>query len=116
MALFDRADYAQAWAYFTADLANTQQAGDEWAQAMTLVNMGTMATKLGDYAQAQKLIEDALALHRRVGQTWGLAKTLVDQGTLQIQLKQFAQARHVLTECQALCQELWAKDLRAGVK
>jgi tetratricopeptide (TPR) repeat protein len=112
---FDRGDYARAFAHFTTNLEREQRAGAEWAQAMTLVNMGSMATLLGDYGRAQQLIAEALQRHRRIGQGWGLAKTLADQGALYIQLGQLEQAQRVLSESQAICEEIQAEDLYARV-
>jgi predicted ATPase/DNA-binding SARP family transcriptional activator len=113
---FDRGDYAQAFAHFTTTLAREQRAGAEWAQAMTLVNMGNMAARLGDYERAQPLIAEALKRHRRVGQVWALAKTLMDQGALYLQLGQVEQAQQLLTEGHALCEQIQDEALLARAK
>jgi predicted ATPase/DNA-binding SARP family transcriptional activator len=113
---FDRGDYEQAWSHFTTTLGREQRAGAEWAQAMTLSNMGKMATELGDYGRAQELIAESLERHRQVGQGWGLAKTLADQGILSVHLGQLETAQQVLAESQAICEEIQAEDMLATVK
>ncbi|RIK39332.1 MAG: hypothetical protein DCC55_18420 [Chloroflexi bacterium] len=113
---FDRGDYEKAYAYFATTLEREERAGAEWAQAMTLVNMGNLAAELGEYERAEKLIAAALEKHRCIGQKWGLAKTLADQGALSIRLGQLEQARQVLTESQTLCEEVQAEDMLAQVK
>jgi predicted ATPase/DNA-binding SARP family transcriptional activator len=113
---FHRGNYVQAQAYHREQLAHERQTGNEWAQAMTLVNIGNMSAMLGDFDQAEQLTDEALRLHRRVGQVWGIAKTLSDQGGLYIRLGRFEGARRALVESLVLCEQNQVMDIAGNVK
>ncbi len=90
------ADYKGADELFQAAQQNDIATGDDWALAMTLVNRGAMAIRLGQIAKAEELFDKALVIHQRVGDPWGIAQTLITYGSLHILRHEYVTASTLL--------------------
>jgi tetratricopeptide (TPR) repeat protein len=106
-------DSATAWVLFEESLNLQRELGDRYGIAMTLNNLGNVATAQGDYAAGQALYEESLSLCRDMGYKWGIVFALTNLGSEAYVQGEYATARALYEECLALCTEMDEKQAKA---
>ena len=76
----DIADYPAAAANHRQALALARNAGDQLAEAVSLIDLGLVQWLTGDYPAALASYEEALPLTRRIGSAFDEADALCEQG------------------------------------
>ena len=80
-----------------------------WGIAMSLNNLGGVATQQDDYKRAEALREESLALLRELGDKSGVALSLLNLGFTATKQQEYTQAAALMTESLALYWELGDK-------
>jgi len=99
-----RREEAQGW--FESSAQRARAAGDDWALARALNNLGHLHYLTGDLTAAQEALGQALALRRPLDDRPGIAKTLINLAMVWQVLQQYDQAHAAEQESLAIFREL----------
>ncbi len=99
-----RREEARAW--FESSVQSARAAGDNWALARALNNLGFFHYLAGDLTAAQESLGQALALRRSLDDRPGTAKTLLNLATVWQALQRYDQAYAAEQESLAIFREL----------
>jgi predicted ATPase/DNA-binding SARP family transcriptional activator len=75
-------DITEAEQLLQESLAIHQQLEDRWGTALSLRDLGDLASFRGDYAQAKRYLQESLALSDEIGDRWGLGSALTSLGDI----------------------------------
>jgi tetratricopeptide (TPR) repeat protein len=95
-------------------LALQREDGDKRGSAISLSNLGHVATIQGDPTTARALVEESLALWRELGRKPGIAAALNNLGNVVREQGDLAAARALFAESLVLQRELGSKEGMAG--
>ncbi len=99
-------DYEAARHLYTEALTIRQSLDDPRGVAISLSNLGLVATSQGEYETAQSLYEQSLSIRRGLQDRRGIAQSLNNLGMLATERGNYAVAERVLTECLSIQQQL----------
>jgi predicted ATPase/DNA-binding NarL/FixJ family response regulator len=102
----DPASYAQATVFFTDTLSLCRELGDARGIALSLGNLGLVATGQGAVEQGISLLEESLALLRELGDRERIASALSNLGAASLQAGDARRAEAVLQESLQIRREL----------
>jgi predicted ATPase/DNA-binding SARP family transcriptional activator/DNA-binding CsgD family transcriptional regulator len=94
LAINDEGDYTQGTILWEQSLALARKAGDDYAVAITLANLGHPALMQGDYERAKILCEEALTRANELGEAGVMIEpsTLVNLGLATLGLGEYGRA------------------------
>jgi len=95
-------DLEVARRYGEEGLAASQQAGDRWGIANSLLNLGVVTRRHGEYARALTLFEESLALFREIGDKWSIGAALNNLGFMALQKGEYERTRSLWEESLAI--------------
>jgi non-specific serine/threonine protein kinase len=102
----DPDSYAQAHTFFSESLDLCRELGDALGVALSLGNLGQVATGRGDLEHGIPLLEESLLLLRELGDRERIASALSNLGTAALQAGNTARAEELLQESLAIRREL----------
>jgi predicted ATPase len=95
-------DLDVAGRYGEEGLAASQQAGDRWGIANSLLNLGVVTRRHGEFERARTLFEESLALFREIGDKWSIGAALNNLAQVIFLKGEYGRARDLWEESLAI--------------
>jgi predicted ATPase/class 3 adenylate cyclase len=109
----EKAEYDKATEVFEESLALSQQLGNGWGRARSLMSLATVIHEQGDLERATKLYEEGMGFFREQGDKLGLARCLNNLGLALYARGDLGRAANLTEEGVTLLRELGAGADRA---